>query len=51
MDCVFNKNKVGKILEKLSKNRPIFCSEADFQLELINCIKDYLVRKKKYKKR
>ena len=47
MDCVFNKNKVGKIMKDLSGERPIFCSEADFQLELINCIKDYLAERYK----
>lgn len=43
MNKVFNKDVIKDVLNNLSQERPIFCSEADFQLELCRYIRNYLV--------
>ena len=42
-----DQTKINEILKNLSKRRPVFCSEADFQFELSNEIKSYFKEKNK----
>ena len=45
MSKQFDKEVIKNLLSELSEERKIFCSEADFQLELARYIRDYLKKK------